>query len=164
MNRTKLAPFIHGDDSVNKVHFDLLAALIPLIIISVVQNGLRVLVMCAISAFAAYLVEGFGNLIKRKLELPPFRVAILGICTTLLCPVTVPIWMPAVGVAVSVLFVRVILTKEFKNLFIGILLCISSVFSIFTSILSLPLYGFGCIIEDVKRIKENTEKNILCKE
>ena len=51
-------------------------------------------------------------------------------------------------------------SEEFKNLFIGILLCISSVFSIFTSILSLPLYGFGCIVEDVKRIKENTEKNI----
>ena len=27
----------------------------------------------------------------------------------------------------------------------------------------LPLYGFGCIIEDVKRIKENTEKNISYK-
>ena len=54
-------------------------------------------------------------------------------------------------------------SEEFKNLFIGILLCISSVFSIFTSILSLPLYGFGCIIEDVKRIKENTEKNISYK-
>ncbi|MBR2410229.1 MAG: hypothetical protein IKB08_00745 [Clostridia bacterium] len=54
-------------------------------------------------------------------------------------------------------------SEEFKNLFIGILLCISSVFSIFTSILSLPLYGFGCIVEDVKRIKENTEKNISYK-
>ena len=54
-------------------------------------------------------------------------------------------------------------SEEFKNLFIGILLCISSVFSIFTSILSLPLYGFGCIIEDVKRKKENTEKNISYK-
>lgn len=52
-------------------------------------------------------------------------------------------------------------SEEFKNLFIGILLCISSVFSIFTSILSLPLYGFGCIVEDVKSIKENTEKSIF---
>lgn len=55
-------------------------------------------------------------------------------------------------------------SEEFKNLFLGILLCISSVFSIFTSILSLPLYGFGCIIEDVKSIKENTEKNFSEKE
>lgn len=117
MNRTKLSPFIHNDDSVNKVHFDLLAALIPLVIISVVQNGLRVLVMCLISAFAAYAVEALGYLLKRKLVFPPFRVAILGVCTTLLCPITVPIWLPAVGVAFAVLFVREILTGEFKNLF-----------------------------------------------
>lgn len=53
---------------------------------------------------------------------------------------------------------------ELKDLFVGILLCISSVFSIFTSILSLPLYGFGCIIEDIRNIRENTEKNISDKE
>ena len=51
-------------------------------------------------------------------------------------------------------------SEEFKKLFIGIMLCISSVFSVFTSLLSLPLYGFGNIVEDVKKIKENTEKNI----
>lgn len=119
MNRTKLSPFIHSDDTVNKVHIDLLGAIIPLVIISVVQNGLRVLVMCAISTFVAYSVETLGNLIKRNFVWPSFRVAILGVITTLLCPVTVPIWMPAVGVAFSVLFVRIILLKDLKNLFMS---------------------------------------------
>lgn len=47
---------------------------------------------------------------------------------------------------------------EFKDLFVGILLCITSVFSIITSILSLPLYGFGCIVEYVKSIRDNIER------
>jgi len=119
MNRTKLSPFIHGDDNVNMIHFDLLVGVIPLIIISVVQQGLRVLVMCAISAAVAFVVETLGNFIKGKFSLAPFRVAILGVCTTLLCPITVPVWLPAIGVAFSVLFVRVILVGDFKNLFMS---------------------------------------------
>ena len=117
MNRTKLSPFIHGDDSVNMIHFDLLVGLIPLIIIAVVQRGLRVLVMCAISAIAAFVVETLGNFIKGNFSIAPFRVAILGVCSTLLCPVTVPVWMPSVGVVFSVLFVRVLLVGDFKKMF-----------------------------------------------
>lgn len=119
MNRAKLSPFIHGNDSVNMIHFDLLVGVLPLIIISVVQNGLRVLVMCAISAAVAFIVETLGNFIKGKITPAPFRVAILGVVTTLLCPITVPVWMPAVGIAFSVLFVRVILVGDFKKIFMS---------------------------------------------
>ena len=119
MNRAKLSPFIHGGDSVNMIHFDLLVGMIPLIIISIVQHGIRVLVMCAISAAVAFVVETLGNFIKGKFTAAPFRVAILGVCTTLLCPITVPVWLPAIGVAFAVLFVRVILVGDFKNLFMS---------------------------------------------
>ena len=119
MNRAKLSPFIHSDDSVGMIHFDLLVGVIPLIIIAVVQHGLRVLVMCAISAAVAFIVETLGNFVKGRFAAAPFRVAILGVCTTLLCPVTVPIWMPSIGVAFSVLFVRVILVGDFKKLFMS---------------------------------------------
>ena len=119
MNRAKLSPFIHGNDSVKMIHFDLFVGVVPLIIISVVHNGLRVLVMCAISAAVAFVVETLGNFIKGRIKPAPFRVAILGVVSTLLCPITVPIWMPAVGVAFSVLFVRVILVGDFKKLFMS---------------------------------------------
>ena len=52
--------------------------------------------------------------------------------------------------------------EVFKNLFGGLMFCILSVFSILASILSIPLYGFGCIVEDVKVIRKKTE-NIISK-
>lgn len=117
MNRNKLSPFIHGNDSVTMIHFDLFAALLPLIIISVVQNGLRVLVMCFLSAISSYVVELLGNLIKGNFKPFQMRVCILSICITLLCPITVPIWMPAAGSVFATLLVRVILSDNYKKLF-----------------------------------------------
>ncbi len=119
MNREKLPPFIHNYDSVNMIIFDLFAALIPLIIIAVIQHGLRVLVMCILSAISAFLVETLGNFIKLRFKPASFRVAILGVCSTLLCPVTVPVYLPAIGVAFSVLFVRVLLIGDLKKLFMS---------------------------------------------
>ncbi len=119
MNRAKLAPYIHSTETVYTMHFDLLAALLPLIIVSAVQNGPRVIVMCVLSGMSAWVVETLGNFAKLRFKPAPFRAAVLGICMTLLCPVTVPVWMPALGAAAAALFVRVVLIGNFKNLFMS---------------------------------------------
>ena len=119
MNRANLSPYVHTIETVNTIRFDLLAALLPLVIIATVQNGLRVLVMCFLAAAAAWTTETLGNLIKGQRKVAPFRVATLGVCMTLLCPVTVPVWMPAAGAAFAVLFVRVILIGNFRKLFMS---------------------------------------------
>lgn len=54
-------------------------------------------------------------------------------------------------------------SEEIKTLYTGLLLCILSASSFFTSILSLPVYGFGCIIDDVKSIKEKIKNEEVAK-
>ncbi|MBQ0111341.1 MAG: RnfABCDGE type electron transport complex subunit D [Oscillospiraceae bacterium] len=116
MKRNKLAPYISSGETVTYIRLDLLFALIPLIVISVVQNGLRVLVMCVLAAAASAVTELLSHLVGKKRN-DIMRAATLGLCLTLLCPVTVPVWLPAAGSAFAVLFVRVILVGDFRTLF-----------------------------------------------
>lgn len=116
-SNSPFAPFLHAKESVFSLRFDTVTALMPLIIIATVQNGLRVLVLCTLSALAAFITETLGNFAKLKIKPAPLRAATLGICIALLCPITVPIYMPAIASAVAVLIVRVILPKDFKGLF-----------------------------------------------
>ena len=116
MHRNKLAPYINSGETVAQLRLDLLFALLPLIVIATVQNGLRVLVMCALAAAASDVTELLSHLVGHK-KPDLLRAATLGLCLTMLCPITVPVWLPAAGSAFAVLFVRVILVGDFRTLF-----------------------------------------------
>ena len=116
MHRNKLAPYINSGETVAQLRLDLLFALLPLIIIATVQNGLRVLVMCSLAAAASDITELLSHLVGHK-KPDLLRAATLGLCLTMLCPITVPVWLPAAGSAFAVLFVRVILVGDFRTLF-----------------------------------------------
>lgn len=113
----KSAPFIHGDETALNLHFDLLFGLIAVMIIAVVQNGFRVLTLCLLSAFAAWLTETVGLLVARRHGNTDLRSLAMGIIIAMICPVTVPIWVPVSASVISVLFVRVLLGNNYKTLF-----------------------------------------------
>ena len=114
----KTAPFIHGDETALNLHTDLLISLLSVIIISTVQNGLRVLSLCLISAFASWFTETIGLLIRKKHANNDLRSIAMGLIIAMICPVTVPLWLPVSASVISVLFVRVVLGENYKTLFI----------------------------------------------
>lgn len=113
----KASPFIHGSEKSINLHFDLLIGLLSVMIISVVQNGIRALVLCLFSALIAWLTEKVGLIIARREKSTDLRSLAMGLIIAMLCPVTVPIWVPVSASFISVLFVRVILGTNYKNLF-----------------------------------------------
>ena len=119
MNKSnvKAAPFIHGSEVSINLHIDLLIGLLSVMIISVVQNGFRVLSLCLFSAFAAWLTETLGQIIIRRRGRTDFRSLAMGLIIAMLCPVTIPLWVPVSASIISVLFVRVILGPNYKTLF-----------------------------------------------
>ena len=114
----KTAPFIHGSENSLNLQLDLLIGLLSVIIISVVQNGFRTLSLCLFSALTAWLTEKIGLFIVHREKNTDLRSLALGLIIAMLCPITIPIWVPVTASFISVLFVRVILEPNYKNLFI----------------------------------------------
>ncbi|MBO5106658.1 MAG: RnfABCDGE type electron transport complex subunit D [Clostridia bacterium] len=114
----KASPFIHGSENALNLHLDLLIGLLSVMIISVVQNGLRALTLCLFSALTAWLTEKIGLIIVGREKSTDLRSLAMGLIIAMLCPVTVPLWLPISASFISVLFVRVILGPNFKNLFL----------------------------------------------
>jgi len=114
----KTAPFIHGSEVSLNLHFDLLIGLLSVMIISVVQNGFRALTVCSLSAFTAWATEKIGLVIAHREKATDLRSVAMGLIIAMLCPVTIPLWVPISASFFSVLFVRVILGQNYKNLFI----------------------------------------------
>ena len=117
-SKVKSSPFIHGSENTLNLHLDLLIGLLSVMIISVVQNGLRALTLCLFSALTAWVTEKVGLIIAGREKLTDLRSLAMGLIIAMLCPVTVPLWVPISASFISVLFVRVILGPNYKNLFL----------------------------------------------
>ncbi len=114
----KSSPFLHDFETTVNLQIDLLVGLLAVMVIAIVQNGLRVLAICAVSAFVSWATETLGLLIMRKPNENYIRSISTGILIALLCPVTVSIWLPASASFFSVLIFSVILgSTEYGRLF-----------------------------------------------
>ncbi len=111
------SPYIHVAETTINLHIDLLIGLLAAMVIGVVQNGFRVLALCLLSAFAAWITETIGRLVARRPDGTDLRSIAMGFIIALLCPVTVPIWVPVSASVFSVLFVRVLLGPQYETLF-----------------------------------------------
>lgn len=98
----KAAPFLHSGETVRLMQGDVLVALLPAVIIAVMQTGLRALFLSAVSAAAAWLAETVWLLLskRRTAGVAPLNI---GLLLALVCPVSVPWWLPAAGSVVAVL-------------------------------------------------------------
>ena len=117
MRKSKVAPYLHCEDTVGTLHSDILVSLLPLVIISTVQNGLRVLFIAGVSMIAGWLVECAGNFFKGRGFFADLQPAIIGLILAILCPVTVPWWLPVIGSLFAVVVIRVIMDEFYNNLF-----------------------------------------------
>ena len=120
MSKAKIgsAPFLHNSETTFNIHIDLLIGLIAVLVISIVQNGLRALSICLLSAFSAWVVETLGLVILKRRNGNDLRTIAMGMIIALICPVTVPVWLPVSASILSVLFIRVLLGVNYKTLFI----------------------------------------------
>lgn len=101
----KAAPFLRCGETARMRRGDMLVALLPAVIIAVMQTGLRALFLSAVSAFAAWLVESVWLFVFRR-KLAGIAPITMGLLIALICPVSVPWWLPAAASGAGVLLVR----------------------------------------------------------
>lgn len=115
----KTSPFLHNSETGINLQLDLLAGLLAVIIIAVVQNGIRVIAITCFTAFVYCATDTICNLIFKNGNENFVRSITTGLIIALICPVTIPLWVPATSAFLTVIFTKIILGKTYKKLFIN---------------------------------------------
>ena len=111
------SPHIKDNKSTVTVMRDVLIALTPALIASVMYFSLRSAVIVAISIASCVLFEFLYNLIfKKKQTVGDLSAAVTGMLLGFNLPVTAPVWLPVIGAAFAILVVKMLYGGLGKNI------------------------------------------------
>ncbi len=98
------SPHVHGEQSTARLMLDVVIALLPALIVSTWVFGGRVLAVTAVSVLACvafeYLIQRF--LLRGPLTVTNWSAIVTGLLLAFNLPVSIPLWMVAVGAAVAI--------------------------------------------------------------
>ncbi len=93
-------------------------ALVPTSVFAVVNFGIRVVYLILIGVGTSYALEKVLNLLKDKNgQWLDFSSVVTGLMVTLVMPVSVPLWMPALGSAIAIFVFKFCFGGLSKNVF-----------------------------------------------
>ena len=102
-----VSPHFRGRRTTQSIMLDVLIALVPAVIASVIFFGLRsllVLVDCVAVSVAAEW--GFEKLCKKENTLSDLSAVVTGVILALNLPVTIPLWQAALGSVIAIVVVK----------------------------------------------------------
>ncbi len=103
------SPHLHSGASTRKIMLDVLIALLPACVASVILFSLRALFVLLVSLTASVLTEHVFCLVtKRKTTVFDGSAAVTGVILALILPYTVPLWQVAIGAVVAIAFVKML--------------------------------------------------------
>ena len=114
-----VSPHIRNSASTSRIMLDVLIALVPAFIASVIIFGARAaLVTCACVVSCVVFEWGFNKITKRNNTIGDYSACITGVLLAFNLPVTIPIWQAVFGSAVAIILVKQLfggLGKNFAN-------------------------------------------------
>lgn len=100
-------PHMRSSDSTTTVMRDVLIALLPAVVASVLVFGFRALVLEVVCVAASVLFEYlFRRLLKRTNTISDLSAAVTGLLLAMNLPASFPIWMAVVGCFVAIVIVK----------------------------------------------------------
>lgn len=106
-------------DSVSGIMLDVIIALLPVTIAGIFIFGLRALLVIAVSVLSAIVSEYIAcKILKRTTTVTDLSACVTGLLIGLNMPVSVPLWMVALGSAIAIVVVKQIfggLGQNFAN-------------------------------------------------
>ncbi len=110
------SPHVHGKNRTWKLMLDVIIALMPALVWSVVAFGFRALLMTVISAGACAFFEwGYRKLLKQDCTVMDLSAVVTGILLAFVCPVTLPYWVLIVGDFFAIIVVKQLFGGIGKN-------------------------------------------------
>ena len=114
-----VSPHISDSTRTHRIMIDVLIALVPAFIASILIFGARAaLVTCVCVASCVLFEWGFEKITKRENTINDFTACITGVLLAFNLPVTIPIWQAVFGSAVAIILVKQLfggLGKNFAN-------------------------------------------------
>ena len=114
--RVTSSPHLKDDRTVTTIMRDVLIALTPALLGSVLFFSFRALFIVAVSVLSCVLFEFLYNLIfKKKQTIGDLSAAVTGMLLGFNLPVSVPVWFPVLGAAFAILVVKMLYGGIGKN-------------------------------------------------
>lgn len=96
----------------------MIMALVPTSVFAVVNFGIKVLYLILIGVGTSFVLEKLLNLInKKKIDWLDFSAVVTGFMVALVLPVSVPLWMPALGSVIAIFVFKFCFGGLSKNVF-----------------------------------------------
>jgi electron transport complex protein RnfD len=107
MNKKLKAPFIKSKDTNSSIMRDVLIALVPVSIMSVINFGYRSFLMILLGMVSAVCFEyAYEKVMKKEVTVKDLSAVVTGLLLGLSLPSTAPLWIVVFGTAVAIIFVK----------------------------------------------------------
>lgn len=101
------SPHLRSGTGVRSIMLDVIIALAPALVASVILFGLRALVVTAVSVGAAVLAEYLSRkIMKRPNSIGDLSAVVTGMLLAFNLPVSIPLWIAALGSAIAIVVVK----------------------------------------------------------
>lgn len=101
------SPHLRSRDSVSGIMLDVIIALIPALIASVVLFGFRALLLSAVCVISCVASEYFSRrVMKRQNSITDLSAVVTGILLAFNLPVSLPLWMAVIGSVFAIVVVK----------------------------------------------------------
>ena len=102
-----VSPHIRHKDSTQTIMRDVLIALLPAVVASIIIFGIRALLVEVVTVACAMFFEwGFEKICKRPVTVCDLSAAVTGLILALNLPVGIPLWQAAFGALVAIVIVK----------------------------------------------------------
>ena len=121
MNKLKVSfsPHIHNNATSSRIMLDVVIALIPILVASIIIFGARAALVAAVCVASCVILEYvYQKLMKKPVTIKDFSACITGLLIAFNLPVGIPIWQAIFGCVVAIIFVKQLfggLGKNFAN-------------------------------------------------
>jgi len=103
------SPHVHQDVTTKTIMRDVLIALAPALVFSVVNFGIRALLVTLVSVVSCYGFEKLWNILMKKNDKTyDLSACVTGVLLAFVCPVTVAYWQIVIGAAFAILLVKML--------------------------------------------------------
>lgn len=101
------SPHVRSRETTTGIMFDVIIALIPALVMSVVYFGTRALVLTAVTVGTAVLAEFLSRkAMKRENTISDLSAVVTGLLIALNLPATCPLWVAAIGSIIAIVVVK----------------------------------------------------------
>ena len=101
------SPHVRGRSTTSSVMFDVVVALIPALLAGTIFFGYRALVVTAVCVLFSVLSEWcWCRILKKPSTIGDFSAVVTGLLLAMNLPVTMPLWMAAIGSVFAIIIVK----------------------------------------------------------